>query len=70
MVNDLKNTPSHHEVKKTIKTEKVDIPIIGMSCASCAATIQKGLNKLGGVGTQAGQTRTNYQLREKIRLRC
>ncbi|MEE8403291.1 MAG: heavy metal translocating P-type ATPase [Candidatus Hydrothermarchaeaceae archaeon] len=30
-------------------TERIDIPIKGMSCASCAATIEKGLSKLGGV---------------------
>lgn len=49
IVNDLENTPSHQEVKKSPETKRIDIPIVGMSCASCAATIQKGLNKLDGV---------------------
>ncbi len=29
--------------------ERIDIPIVGMSCASCASTIQKGLSHLQGV---------------------
>ena len=31
------------------KEERVDLPILGMSCASCASTIQKGLSSLKGV---------------------
>jgi len=31
------------------KSERIDLPIVGMSCASCAATIQKGLSGLKGV---------------------
>ena len=31
------------------KKERVDLPIVGMSCASCASTIQKGLSKIKGV---------------------
>jgi Cu+-exporting ATPase len=31
------------------KSERVDLPIVGMSCASCASTIQKGLSGLKGV---------------------
>jgi Cu+-exporting ATPase len=31
------------------KSERIDIPIVGMSCASCASTIQKGLSGLKGV---------------------
>ncbi len=31
------------------KEEKIDLPILGMSCASCASTIQKGLSSLKGV---------------------
>jgi Cu+-exporting ATPase len=31
------------------KLERIDIPIAGMSCASCATTIQKGLSGLKGV---------------------
>lgn len=31
------------------KSERIDLPIIGMSCASCAAKIEKGLAKIEGV---------------------
>jgi Cu+-exporting ATPase len=31
------------------KTKKIDLPILGMSCASCASTIQKSLSGLKGV---------------------
>jgi Cu+-exporting ATPase len=31
------------------KEERVDLPILGMSCASCASTIQNGLSSLKGV---------------------
>ncbi len=31
------------------KLERIDLPITGMSCASCAAKIEKGLAGLGGV---------------------
>ena len=31
------------------KPERIDLPIVGMSCASCASTIQKGLVGLDGV---------------------
>lgn len=31
------------------KAEKIDIPIVGMTCASCASTIQRGLASLNGV---------------------
>jgi len=33
----------------TRKAKKANIPITGMTCATCAATIQKGLSKLHGV---------------------
>ncbi len=29
--------------------ERIDLPIVGMSCASCASTIQRGLSVLSGV---------------------
>lgn len=29
--------------------ERIDLPVLGMSCASCAATIQKGLSNLKGI---------------------
>jgi Cu+-exporting ATPase len=32
-----------------MKTEKIDLPIIGMSCASCATTIESELKKTDGV---------------------
>ncbi|MGB8952016.1 MAG: heavy metal translocating P-type ATPase [Candidatus Aminicenantales bacterium] len=31
------------------KLERIDVPIVGMSCASCASTIQRGLVALKGV---------------------
>ena len=31
------------------KIERIDLPIIGMSCASCAAKIEKGLARVEGV---------------------
>ncbi len=31
------------------KAERIDIPIVGMTCASCASTIQSGLSGLPGV---------------------
>ncbi len=36
-----------------METKRADIPIKGMTCASCAATIEKGLSKLDGV-SEAG----------------
>jgi len=38
-------------LKKTAEAnkERIDLPIVGMSCASCASTIQKGLSKIKGV---------------------
>jgi P-type Cu+ transporter len=38
------------ETRDSEKTlERIDLPITGMSCASCAANIEKGLSKLEGV---------------------
>jgi Cu+-exporting ATPase len=37
------------EKKAESKGERIDLPIVGMSCASCASTIQKGLSKIKGV---------------------
>ena len=31
------------------KVERIDLPIVGMTCASCATGIQKGLSELSGV---------------------
>jgi Cu+-exporting ATPase len=45
---DMKESPPKDESKGT-KGERVDLPITGMSCASCAQTIQKGLSELQGV---------------------
>jgi len=36
-------------VSEPLKAERMDIPIVGMSCASCASTIQRGLAGLKGV---------------------
>jgi Cu+-exporting ATPase len=33
----------------TIEKERIDLPIVGMSCASCASTVQKNLAALRGV---------------------
>jgi len=38
------------EAKDISKAERIDIPIVGMSCATCATTIQRGLASLKGVG--------------------
>ena len=35
--------------EKKAKTERIDFPIVGMSCASCASKIQKSLSNLEGV---------------------
>ncbi|HUU51888.1 MAG TPA: heavy metal translocating P-type ATPase [Candidatus Heimdallarchaeota archaeon] len=37
------------EKKNGVMTERIDLPIVGMSCASCASTIQRGLSHLKGV---------------------
>jgi len=37
------------EKSRDAKSERIDLPIVGMSCASCASTIQKGLSKIKGV---------------------
>ncbi|MDP3024892.1 MAG: copper ion binding protein, partial [candidate division Zixibacteria bacterium] len=45
---DMKKPPRRDETEGT-KGERIDLPITGMSCASCAQTIQKGLSELQGV---------------------
>ena len=46
-------TPAVPEVAQpvpaTAATERVELPITGMTCASCAMRIEKKLNKLDGV---------------------
>ncbi|MCK4644891.1 MAG: cation-translocating P-type ATPase, partial [Candidatus Aminicenantes bacterium] len=37
------------ENENEAKSGRIDLPIVGMSCASCASTIQKGLSGLKGV---------------------
>ncbi len=37
------------EMENEAKSERIDLPIVGMSCASCASTIQRGLAGLKGV---------------------
>uniref|UniRef100_A0A7C6AAA9 P-type Cu(+) transporter n=1 Tax=candidate division WOR-3 bacterium TaxID=2052148 RepID=A0A7C6AAA9_UNCW3 len=39
--------------KKTGKTETITLPVFGMSCASCALTIEKAVNSLPGVAQAA-----------------
>ncbi len=34
---------------ETKQTKKIILPVTGMTCASCVATIEKGLSKLPGV---------------------
>lgn len=47
---DSKEEPMHPQSRvKSKPSEKVDLPIVGMTCASCAQTIQKGLSGLTGV---------------------
>jgi len=38
-----------HEREQEEKYEKIDLPIVGMSCATCVSTIQRGLTSLKGV---------------------
>jgi len=45
---DLKR-PSVKDESKGMKGERIDLPITGMSCASCAQTIQRSLSELQGV---------------------
>jgi Cu+-exporting ATPase len=37
------------EIQARTKAERIDLPIVGMSCAACAATVQKSLAELRGV---------------------
>jgi Cu+-exporting ATPase len=41
------NTPSPASVNEGLK--KVELPVTGMSCASCVARIEKGLSKMKGI---------------------
>lgn len=43
---EVKDTPSAAKVKQL---ERIDLPIVGMTCASCAQTIQKALSEVKGV---------------------
>ncbi len=43
-----KKEPAFERTKEG-KSERIDLPIVGMSCASCASTIQRGLASLKGV---------------------
>jgi Cu+-exporting ATPase len=36
--------------KGEVEQDRIDIPVVGMSCASCAASIQRGLGDIKGVG--------------------
>ena len=42
------NNAEHHRSDHAI-VKKIDIPVTGMSCASCAATVQKGLAGKNGI---------------------
>jgi len=57
-------TPTHEPiVKEGMKTgeaiEKISMPITGMTCASCTATVAKALNKVEGVETANVNLATN-----------
>lgn len=45
---DIPKTPAK-EKPEPEKSERIDLPILGMTCASCAQTVQKGLSGLPGV---------------------
>lgn len=49
--NDVQPSKQREEDNSTddIKTERIDLPIVGMTCASCASGIQNGLSELPGV---------------------
>ena len=38
----------------TVKSEKVILPVGGMTCAACSARVERTLNKLEGVLTGTG----------------
>ena len=42
-------SPPELEKKDGVMSERIDLPIVGMSCASCASTIQRNLSHLKGV---------------------
>ena len=42
--------------------EKIELPITGMSCAACAARIEKELNKLDDIG----EARVNFPLKKAV----
>ncbi len=46
---DEKEEHSEPQKEEAIKTERIDLPVVGMSCASCSATIQRGLASIKGV---------------------
>jgi len=45
---EIEKKPVVEKVDKA-KSERIDLPIVGMSCASCASTIQRGLTGINGV---------------------
>jgi len=40
-----------YQAREEENTQKVEIPIEGMSCAACAAAVEKGIQKLEGIAT-------------------
>jgi len=42
-------TKAPHDKPSEGQTERIDLPIVGMSCASCATAIQRGLSSMEGV---------------------
>jgi len=47
------------EVDAPVGSERIELPIEGMTCASCAARIERGLGRMDGVG----EARVNYATR-------
>lgn len=47
------NTATHSRMTADGKSERIDLPLTGMSCASCARTIEKRLSETHGVRTVA-----------------
>src|SRR3954464_9425231 len=48
-----------HVATETRDLDRCDLPVVGMTCASCAARIQTGLGALPGVSTAAVNFATN-----------
>ncbi|MBN2206897.1 MAG: heavy metal translocating P-type ATPase [Candidatus Aminicenantes bacterium] len=52
-------TPAAAEAKSASGSERIELPIVGMHCASCAVNIEEGLNELEGVDKASVNAATN-----------